>query len=218
MRIVDLTHLIAPDMPVYPGTQGPTFTPATSYEEYGFRETLLSFYTHTGTHMDAPAHLFAGQPTLDLLPVSHFLGSACVIACGELGEGTRITMAHIDRQRENAERAEFLLFHTGWDRFWGTPRYFGEYPCIDDEVADFILGSRKKGVGLDTISLDPIADERLTLHRKLLGAGIVLIENLENLHLLGTDLFTLCALPLKHVDADGAPVRAIALLESDTKL
>ncbi|SHK73848.1 hypothetical protein SAMN02745123_02962 [Desulforamulus aeronauticus DSM 10349] len=41
---------------------------------------------------------------------------------------------------------------------------------------------------------------------------IVIIENLMNLHLLGDDLFTFCALPLKHMAADGSPVRAIALL------
>jgi kynurenine formamidase len=34
-----------------------------------------------------------------------------------------------------------------------------------------------------------------------------------NLELLGDDLFTFCALPLKHLDADGSPIRAIALLD-----
>lgn len=42
---------------------------------------------------------------------------------------------------------------------------------------------------------------------------IVVIENLENLDLCGEDLFTFIALPLKHVNGDGSPIRAIALWE-----
>ena len=60
MRVIDLTHTIKADMPVYPGTGTPKLEPANTYEENGFRETLVSFYSHTGTHMDPPAHLFAG--------------------------------------------------------------------------------------------------------------------------------------------------------------
>ena len=63
MKVIDLTHTIRADMPVYPGTEPPKFEPANSYEKDGFQETLLSMFTHTGTHMDPPAHLFAGRTT-----------------------------------------------------------------------------------------------------------------------------------------------------------
>ena len=213
MKVIDLTHVISPDMPVYPGTEGPKFTPANSYEADGFRETLLSMYTHTGTHMDAPAHLFAGRTTLDLFPITQFVGPACIIDCTDLQEGGLITMERIEKQRERADRADFLLFRTGFAEHWGTPHYFGDYPCIDGAVADYLIADRKKGIGLDTIGLDPIADANLTLHKKLLEKSeIIIIENLANLHLVGDALFTLCALPLKHIDADGSPIRAVALL------
>ncbi len=213
MRIVDLTHYISEDMPVYPGTEGPKFVPANSYEVDGFKETLMTMYTHTGTHMDSPAHLFAGRTTLDQFPITQFVGTALVINCSDLEEGQCITMDYINKQKDKADKAEFLLFRSGWDRYWGTEKYFGDYPCIDGEVADYLVKSHKKGVGLDVIGLDPIADTNLTLHKKLFKDNeIVIIENLMNLHLLGDDLFTFCALPLKHMDADGSPVRAIALL------
>lgn len=51
MRVIDLTHTIKEDMPVYPGTGTPKLLPANSYEENGFKETLVSFYSHTGTHV-----------------------------------------------------------------------------------------------------------------------------------------------------------------------
>jgi kynurenine formamidase len=212
MQVIDLTHVITPDMPVYPGTGGPRFEAANSYEKDGFKETLMHLYTHTGTHMDPPAHLYEGAKTLDAFPAGQFAGTAAVIDCTELGEGDRITMAHINRRREAAGAAEFLLFHTGWDRYWGDARYFGDYPCIDREVAQYLVESGKKGIGLDTIGLDPIADANLTLHKIVLaGGGTVIIENLTNLALVGEGLVTFCALPLKCVDADGSPVRAVVL-------
>ena len=54
MKIIDLTHTISEDMPVYPGTEPPVLKPANTYEKDGFRETLLSLYSHTGTHVDPP--------------------------------------------------------------------------------------------------------------------------------------------------------------------
>ncbi len=214
MKVIDLTHFISEDMPVYPGTEGPKLEPANTYEKDGFKETLMTMYTHTGTHMDPPAHLFAGRTTLDQFPITQFVGKALVVDCSDLKEGQRITMKYIDRNREKADQAEFLLFRLGWDKYWGTAKYYGDYPYLEDAVVDYIIQGSKKGVGLDVIGIDPIADENLTIHRKLFQNNeIVVIENLMNLELLGDDLFTFCALPLKHIDADGSPIRAVALLD-----
>ena len=214
MRVVDFTHVIRREMPVYPGTPQPRLEPAGTYARDGFRATQLTIDSHTGTHMDPPAHLFAGRTTLDAFPVSQFVGKAVVIDCTDLSEGGRITMDHIQRQKADAEQAEFVLFHTGWSRYWGTERYFGDYPCITTQVADYLTASGKKGVGLDTIGLDPIADADLTLHKRLFREhDIVIIENLDNLDRLGPGLFTLCALPLRHADADGSPIRAVAMVD-----
>ena len=214
MRVIDLTHFISEDMPVYPGTEGPKLEPANTYEKDGFKETLMTMYTHTGTHMDPPAHLYAGRTTLDQFPITQFVGKALVVDCSDLKEGQKITMKYIDRNRKKADQAEFILFRLGWDKYWGTAKYYGDYPYIEEAVADYLIWESKKGVGLDVIGIDPIADENLTIHRKLFRDNeIVVIENLMNLELVGDDLFTFCALPLKHIDADGSPIRAIALLD-----
>ena len=211
MRVIDLTHFISEDMPVYPGTEGPKLTPANTYEKDGFKETLMAMYTHTGTHMDPPAHLFAGRTTLDQFPVDQFIGRALVIDCTALKDGERVPLELITRYGCKADEAEFLLFRFGWDKHWGTPAYFGNYPCLSDEAVDYIIHTRKKGVGLDVIGIDPIDDIHLTIHRKLFAENeIVVIENLMNLDQVGDDLFWFMALPLKHVDADGSPIRAIA--------
>jgi len=212
MKIIDLTQTICETMPVYPGTEPPKLTVANTIEKDGFRETLISFYSHTGTHMDAPFHIYADTTSLDALPVAQFVGKALVIDCSDVGEGGVIGMEYIDKTL--ADQADFLLFHTGWDVNWGKDEYFGEYPVVSMEVCQYILDSQKKGVGFDVIGIDPVSDGSLTRHKMLLSQrDIVIIENLTNLDQIGGGLFTFAALPLKYKDADGAPIRAVAIIE-----
>lgn len=214
MKIIDLTHTIKENMPVYPGTEPPTLQPANTYEKDGFKQTKISMFSHTGTHMDPPAHLFKERKTLDQFPAEQFFGKALVIDCRNLSTGELITSAHLQKYGKLVNEADFLLFNLGWDKFWGTDAYFGDYPCIDDDVLDYIIRGNYKGIGFDVIGLDPIADENLTRHKKLFeNNDIVNIENLKNLELCGRELFLFSCCPLKIEESDGSPIRAIAILQ-----
>jgi len=214
LKVLDLTHTIMPDMPVYPGTEPPIFTPANTYEKDGFKETKISMFTHTGTHMDPPAHLFPGRTTLDQFPAEQFIGRALVVDCRGLPDGGAITMEHLRKYGNLADEADFLLFCLGWDQYWGTDDYFGDYPCIDDAVLDHILAGSYKGIGFDVIGLDPIADTNLTRHKKLFAhKDIVNIENLKALDKCPAGLFWFSCYPLKLAGADGSPIRAVAWWE-----
>jgi len=214
MKVIDLTHTITEDMPVYPSSEAPKLQETSTYEKDGFKETRMTMSSHTGTHMDSPGHLFAHRTTLDAMPIDQFTGMALVVDCSDLHEGQKITIDYINKNREKAEKAEFILFRLGWDQYWGTDAYFGDYPVIDDEVIRFLLDTKKKGVGLDVMGIDPIADENLTIHKKLfINNEIVVIENLKNLQFLGNDLFLFCVLPLKYRNSDGSPIRAIAIFK-----
>ena len=214
MKVIDLTHTISENMPVYPGTEKPKLEVASTYEKDGFKETLLTMFSHTGTHMDSPAHLFSQRTTLDSFSAEQFVGKGIVVDCSNLKEGQKITMKYIETVKEKADTAQYILFYTGWDKYWETDTYFGNYPYITEEVAEYLINSKKKGVGIDVIGIDPIKDEKLTIHKKLFAeTDIVVIENLTSLDKVGNDIFTFCALPIKFKDSDGAPVRAIAILE-----
>ncbi len=76
-------------------------------------------------------------------------------------------MDHIRAYGKKAGNADFLLLNLGWDKRWGTASYFGDYPCVDEEVLDYIIQGDYKGIGFDVIGLDPIADGNLTRHKKL---------------------------------------------------
>ena len=214
MKVIDLTHTICENMPVYPGTEPPRLTVANTYDTDGFKETLVQLYSHTGTHVDPPAHIYAGRTTLDQFPLQQFMGRALVIDCTALGESESITMEQLRPYGEKVNEADFLLFYTGWDSRWGTEAYFGDYPCVDDAVLDHILAGDYKGIGFDVIGLDPIADGNLTRHKKLFREKDILnIENLNRLGLCGKELFWFGCFPLKLENCDGAPVRAMAWWE-----
>ncbi|MCU0293000.1 MAG: cyclase family protein [Thermoanaerobaculaceae bacterium] len=209
MRVIDLSHPIHAGMPVYPGTPRPRVAPANTIAEHGFAERLLTLSSHTGTHMDAPAHLLGGAQTLDAFPPTRFVGPACVIDLTTPGLAT-------DPLRDQGERlrgCSFALLRTGWSRFWGSPAYFQGFPTLTTDAATWLASLGLSAVGVDAISVDPTESPDLPVHRVLLGAGVLLIENLTNLELLPPAGFTLCSLPLPLADADGAPCRALAVLD-----
>lgn len=214
MKVMDLTHTIKENMPVYPGDDTPKLIPVSTYEKDGFKETLLEMYSHTGTHMDTPAHIFAGRTALDEFPIEQFIGRALVIDCRDLEEGQVISMERINKVLDRAKKADFLLFNLGWDKRWGTDSYFGDYPCINDKVLDFIINGDYKGIGFDVMGLDPISDVNLPRHKRLFqDTDIINIENLKNLDLCGSDLFYFSCFPLKIENCDGSPIRAVAWFE-----
>ncbi|MDR1620124.1 MAG: cyclase family protein [Clostridiales bacterium] len=219
MTILDLTHVLKEDIPIFPGTEPPTLEAACSCEKEGFAETKICMYSHVGTHMDAPAHLFTGFATLDQIPAAQFCGKAVVVDCTpdpQENAACAITMRDIAPHKALADQADFLLFHTGWSDKWDTGDYLlDRYPCMDAEVTEYLIRMGKKGVGVDCISIDRLHDGGLRNHRALLQTNsMVIIENLTHLKPLVGKLFYFFAMPLFYRKADGAPVRAIAIYEA----
>ena len=214
--IIDLTHPIAENMPVYPGTGAPTLHVAHTHEEHGFMETLISLYSHTGTHIDAPAHLFPDGWTLDQYPIEHFVGKAVVVDCRSLEKGEAIPIRLLE---EKGSDAEFILFLTGHSALWGTPAYFDDFPNMSQEVIEWVNLRKLKGIGIDAPSFDPVMVDGIALitselhnHRAILQTNnTILLENLCRLEEIGKEPFTLCALPLYTLNADGATARVVAI-------
>lgn len=212
MRYIDLSHRIEPGMPVYPGTEGPEIVVATTVEAEGFLEHKLTLFSHTGTHIDAPAHLLADGATLDELPLETFVGSAVVVDA-RLAPGATIGIEALLPFASQIAESDFVLLCTAWDRFWGAAEYFGRFPVLSLEAAEWLAAQNLRGVGVDAISIDPVDSFELPVHRVLLGAGLISIENLTGLEpLIGQRVgFSCFPLPTRH--ADGSPVRAVAAVE-----
>jgi len=209
MKTIDLTHPMSPGMPVYPGTEPPTFETVCTIENSGFAEKKMNLYSHTGTHMDAPAHIIGGAKTLDSLPVEHFIGPGIVINLNSPAKRV-LDIEDLKSYEKSIEKSEFVLLHTGWDRLWGKDAYFKDYPALSSRAAEWMGQFGLKGIGVDMISVDEAGNSDFSIHKIFLNLNIVIIENLTNLgELLHTDFIFSC-LPLKTEEADGSPVRAVA--------
>ena len=57
MTVTDLSHTLEPGMPYFPGTEATVFSRPFTVASHGFAEQRISMLTHSGTHMDAPAHI-----------------------------------------------------------------------------------------------------------------------------------------------------------------
>lgn len=209
MPIIDLTQPIHPGMPVYPGDEPPTITTTATISREGYQVQHLTLTSHTGTHLDAPAHLIPGGMTLDRFPVSHFQGQALVVECRQVqGE---ILLAHLE-PLARLQGAEFILLRTGWDRYWGQERYFTGYPVLSHDAAALLASLPLKGIGVDAISLDSPDATLLPNHHAFLAQDMVIIENLTHLDAIPDQACQLYCLPLAIAAADGAPARVIACL------
>lgn len=211
MRIIDLTHSIRPRMPVYPGTEPPEFVPSCTILQHGFAENKITFYSHTGTHMDAPAHIIRGGATLDQLPVDRFCGQACVVDVTFLA-GRTVDIAALQPADDLMRKVDFVLLRAGWSDLWHDAGYFEGYPSLTPKAAEWIGAFGLKGLGVDMISVDREGSTDFPIHRILLDQNIIIIENLTNLKALPSGAFGFWCLPLKIENGEGAPVRAVAIV------
>jgi len=207
---IDLTHKIDENISVFPGTMPPCFKEGSTIAVDGFKETVLHLYSHTGTHIDSPAHIFDNGKCLDEMPLDFFIGKACCLNVAGLAKDTPITVDMLSSYSELLEKTDFLLLYTGWSRYWGRSEYLA-FPYLAESTAAYLTRFSLKGIGIDAISIEPVNSEALPVHRTLLAQRVLSIENLTNLDTLPTEmLFDFFAVPLKFIHSDGAPVRAFA--------
>lgn len=127
-------------------------------------------YSHTGTHMDAPAHMIARGRTLD----SYGWRSSWGRASCSTGRGRQEIPACASARARGGypPRGVSALLH-GLDRLWGKDGYYENFPCLTAEAARFVASLPLKGVGEDSISLDPCDSADFPNHMALLGADFV---------------------------------------------
>jgi arylformamidase len=202
MKLIDLTVPINEQTPVYPGDPATKIEPAGVFDRDGFNDHYISIGTHVGTHIDAPFHMIPDGKTLDKIPIDNFIGRGVYIKI----ETERFDLAQV--QAADIRSGDIVLFHTGLSKIYHDPKYF-EYPEIPEGIANYLVEKKVKMVGVDMASPD---HPPYKIHKILLGADILIIENLTNLSDLAGKEFTVYALPLK-LQIDGSPARVIAQIK-----
>lgn len=196
MKFIDLSVLVNENTPVYPGDPPVKIVAAGVFEKDSYNDHYVSFGTHVGTHIDASWHMVRTGKKMHELDVEQFVGR------GRLVDGLDFTQV----KQAEIEEGDIVLFKTGMADLWGKDEYYKNYPEIPEEVANYLVEKKVKIVSMDMASPD---HPPFKIHKILLGANILIIENLTNLDKLIDKKFTVYALPIK-LALDGAPARVIA--------
>jgi kynurenine formamidase len=201
--LYDLTQSLNEDTPVYPGDQKVKISPAGRIASDGFCDHLLTLGTHIGTHIDAPAHMIDNGKGLKDYPIERFVVSAICIDARKGFDADEISQ-HLERPGLG------VLIYTGASNYFFEEKYWHDYPVLDNATVAAFIDKKVSIVGIDTGSFD--SEEDFPVHKTLLGADILLLENLTNLAPLAGKRFDLYALPIK-LEIDGAPARVVAKAE-----
>lgn len=206
MALTDLTLPIHSGMKSFPGEPGGYFLPFAVLDDGSdFAAQQLVLYSHLGTHMDAPAHFLPGGDTIDRIPLDRVVGDA-MVAKALLPQGASELTIDDLRLPVELRPGSRVLICTGWDRHWGTDRYFDGFPDIGEALARSLVAAGVVLVGMDTPT--PHATRPRQVHEILLEAGVAVVEGLTGLTaIVGTVGEFVCA-PLPLVGVDGSPVRA----------
>ena len=222
-RLIDLSHPLDAATPPWPGNpgvdvdilsaipaeRGPAWRREAD-EPAICNTSAFRTCNHTGTHMDAPAHFYNGVPTIEQVPLDHFIGPAAMVDVSHLGPRGEVAPADLVPHEDRIKTTGKVIFRTGWSSHWGRDDYFRDYPVLSEAAAAWLVERGVHLVGLDTPSVDY---EPHPAHYILLGSHAVIVENLTGLESIGRDVFELIVVPLPLRGLEASPVRAVARVD-----
>lgn len=209
-KIVDLSHALTADTPVYPGDPVPDFSVATTIESEGYNLFNLVLGSQTGTHVDAPYHFRNRGATVDRMELKYFIGNGLIIDVANKKGGEQVTLAEIMKYEKQIRKADIVLLKTNWYKKAGTDDFYN-HPFLSKAGGEYLLSQGIKTAGVDAINLDRTGGTDFPIHDMYAEAGGVIVENLANLDSVDFDNPFLIFLPLRLLGCDGSPVRAVAV-------
>lgn len=202
MNFIDLSHQIIHGMPTYTTDPDVFINKLKNIKDDRSLLHEFSMGTHTGTHLDVPAHIIEGGKTLEDFPLSRFSGRAIKVEINRYKDLDNIY-----------EKIDGIILDTGWYNNFNNPEvYYGsDRPEIPAELLEIILSKKVRIFGCDLPSVDVSGRKEKPIHEALFGADIIIYESLTNLEKLPSLMpFDFYGFPLPFVGLDGSPVRAVA--------
>jgi kynurenine formamidase len=142
-KYVDLTHTIAPKVPVWkgfgPSKFGRTFDPKThriyTYEKDGFEVSRYELSTdQLGTQLDPPAHWDPNYPAIDELPATYAVRPLVVISIVDKvakDPGYQMTVDDIkqwESQNGQIPEGSVVFIRSDWSKAWPDPKLSTKFP------------------------------------------------------------------------------------------
>ncbi|MEU3225912.1 cyclase family protein [Streptomyces sp. NPDC006976] len=203
-------------MPAYDAAWYPKFsvrramTPETDPAAGGRTFSDLQIFPHNGSHVESGYHFFEDREKIGEVPLDTFVGRVCVADLSYKRDLDPVTGEDLEKALHGVwQRGDRLLIRTDHpNRYLGREDYWDKPPYLTVSGADWAIDNGAVLVGMDCITERP-DDRSGQVHRRLLGAGIPILENIQNLDQLEGPVGHLVALPLKIEGVEASPVRAV---------
>ena len=202
----DITQTISGELPVWPGDP-----PVVIETTRGTIPSVsrISLGSHTGTHVDPPAHFIPGGATVDQLPLEILLGPVWVAHLSGPGP---LTAAMLEAAAIPLGPIRLIIRTDNSADAAAHPVFDPDFVALAPDAAAWVLARGIRLVGIDGPSIEPYASPGEPVHHALLGAGAIIVENLA-LAGVAPGAYQLACLPLRIAGGDGAPVRAVLITE-----
>jgi kynurenine formamidase len=225
-NVMDLTHVLGPDMPVFAGAPSFQIKTFVAHKENGYYGSILTYWEHVGTHMDAPVHFVPDGLYVDQIKPESLIVPAVVIDITEKAKRDPAAVVTPDdiraweRRYGRVPRNAAVLMASGWGARAGSTETFRntdasgvmQFPGFGKEAVDFLLAERDAaGIGVDTLSLDHGPSTTFAVHFTWLSASRWGLENLANLESIPPSGATLFVGAPKVAGGSGGPSRVMAV-------
>ena len=168
--------------------------------------TQIILGSHTGTHIDAPSHVFFNQgANVSDYSLSKMIGLARVLDVTEANESIKI----IDLEKYNIQSGERILLKTK-NSLNNYKKFRDDYIYLDGDAAQWLAEKEISLVGIDYLSIKKRGGKDNRPHTALLAKNIIIYEGICLTEVEEGEYFFI-GFPLRFDELDGSPVRAILL-------
>ena len=172
--------------------------------------TEVTFWSHVGTHIEAPRHYVKDGADVADLPLERLTGPATVVDFTHKGTNEAITLEEMQAAGD-IHVGDMMLIKTGRDRLYRTPQAH-DRPYLTIEATRWLAEDRCIALlGTDASGFEVRGIDTQPNHQILFEHGIPVVEHLTNLDALSSNRVMLVVLPWRVRDLDSCPVRVVAI-------
>ncbi len=205
--LYDISPPLYTGMPVWPGD-----TPFGQHPGWRIGQDCpvnvgrLSLSGHSGAHADAPLHYQADGAPIGAVPLDAYLGPCRVTHCLDAGPLLGMTALQEALARQPHPLPARVLIRTC--RAMPQTQWQDDFCAVSADAVRWLAAAGVRLIGIDSASLDPMRSKTLDAHHAVRRHGMAILENLLLDDVPEGD-YELIALPLKLMEADASPVRAV---------
>jgi len=203
MRLWDISPPVHAASPVFPGDALYTQTwNARIGPGCPVNVATLTLSPHTGAHADVPLHYDERGVPIGAVDLAPYLGRCRVVHA--IGRGPLVRWEHLAHALADAPPRVLVRVYQRQPQ----QAFDDDLPAFAPETVERLADAGVTLLGTDSASVDPASSKDLPSHQVLRRRGLRVLENLVLDEVPEGD-YELIALPLKLMQADASPVRAV---------